>query len=468
MFASAWAAARGTVTTIVSRDPARAAALAASCGARPSTDLAGLRDAEVVVVAVPDRAVADVGAAIARALAASPASPASTVPLVLHTSGALEGAELLRTAGAARFPAGSLHPLQSFPAGAAVSHEVLAARVAGTHWFHEGDGEAEARAMVALWRGAFHRLAPGGKPLYHAGAAILSNHTVALFADATRLFAAAGVPAAEAHPALAELLAGTAANLASVGVPAALTGPIARGDAGTVRRHVAALRSAVPELIPAYRELATHHETIASTTLRDLFARDPARGDRLAYQAEGLYLDVSKHRATDETFELLVRLARDSGLRERIDAMFAGEHINVSEDRAVLHVALRAPRDAVAAERTLERRRSRRDVGVLRVVNEVGVLDERVGVLLRAVEPPREEILEKDHRPQLDPQAKAGARVIREARVTVRSALEGGVEVGDDADALARPLGAARIGRRTGRPHHERGRVARRRGPAST
>ena len=78
--------------------------------------------------------------------------------------------------------------------------------------------------------------------------------------------------------------------------------------------------------------------------LRELFGDDPGRGERLALEAEGIYLDYSKNRITDETLRLLVALAEESRLRERIDAMFAGEHINVTEDRAVLHVALRLPR----------------------------------------------------------------------------------------------------------------------------
>jgi predicted short-subunit dehydrogenase-like oxidoreductase (DUF2520 family) len=136
-------------------------------------------------------------------------------------------------------------------------------RVPGIHWFHEGEGRDEARSMVALWRGTCHALAPGGKALYHAGAAIVSNHAVALFADATRLLAAAGVPPDEARPALAALLAGTAANLAAVGVPAALTGPVARGDVVTVRSHVAALRAAAPDLLDAYRALARRAVVVA-------------------------------------------------------------------------------------------------------------------------------------------------------------------------------------------------------------
>src|SRR3954449_9345345 len=98
---------------------------------------------------------------------------------------------------------------------------------------------------------------------------------------------------------------------------------------------------------PAYRALEAHHERIGDAHLRDLFADDPARGRRLTAEAEGLFLDYSKHRVTDETLRLLVELAEQSGLRERIDAMFAGEHINITEDRAVLHVALRAPQGAV-------------------------------------------------------------------------------------------------------------------------
>jgi glucose-6-phosphate isomerase len=97
---------------------------------------------------------------------------------------------------------------------------------------------------------------------------------------------------------------------------------------------------------PAFRALAGHHDEIAGRHLRDLFAEDPERGERMCAEAEGILLDYSKNRITDETLDLLVRLAEESNLAERRAAMFAGEHINVSEDRAVLHVALRMPRDA--------------------------------------------------------------------------------------------------------------------------
>ncbi len=94
---------------------------------------------------------------------------------------------------------------------------------------------------------------------------------------------------------------------------------------------------------PAWKALQQHYGTIRDLPLRRLFADDPGRGTRLTAEAAGLYLDYSKHRVTDETLRLLIRLAEDRGLAGRIEAMFAGEKINVTEGRAVLHVALRAP-----------------------------------------------------------------------------------------------------------------------------
>jgi glucose-6-phosphate isomerase len=97
---------------------------------------------------------------------------------------------------------------------------------------------------------------------------------------------------------------------------------------------------------PAWKVLAAHHKRIKPLHLRRLFAADPKRGHRLTLEAAGLFLDYSKNRVTDQTITLLLRLAAESGLRERIDAMFGGEKINITENRAVLHVALRAPADA--------------------------------------------------------------------------------------------------------------------------
>jgi glucose-6-phosphate isomerase len=97
---------------------------------------------------------------------------------------------------------------------------------------------------------------------------------------------------------------------------------------------------------PTWNALAAHYDGVARLHLRKIFADDPKRGERMTAEAASLYLDYSKNRITDETLTLLVQLAEQSGLRERIDAMFRGEKINVTENRAVLHVALRAPRDA--------------------------------------------------------------------------------------------------------------------------
>jgi glucose-6-phosphate isomerase len=97
---------------------------------------------------------------------------------------------------------------------------------------------------------------------------------------------------------------------------------------------------------PEWKALEAHHEGVRDLHLRDLFARDAARGERLTAEAAGLYLDYSKNRLTDETLRLLLALADATGVRARIDAMFAGDTINVTEKRPVLHVALRAPRTA--------------------------------------------------------------------------------------------------------------------------
>src|SRR5436190_3974159 len=94
----------------------------------------------------------------------------------------------------------------------------------------------------------------------------------------------------------------------------------------------------------SWKALQVHRNDIGEQHLRTLFAADATRGERLTAEAVGIYLDYSKNRITDETVGLLCRLAEECGLRERIDAMFQGDKINVTENRAVLHVARRAPR----------------------------------------------------------------------------------------------------------------------------
>jgi glucose-6-phosphate isomerase len=97
---------------------------------------------------------------------------------------------------------------------------------------------------------------------------------------------------------------------------------------------------------PAWKALETHYSEVKDASMRKLFADDPKRGERLAVEALGLYFDYSKNRVTDETLRLLLRLAEECGLRARIDAMFRGDKINITEKRAVLHTALRAPKGA--------------------------------------------------------------------------------------------------------------------------
>src|SRR3954447_14746152 len=93
----------------------------------------------------------------------------------------------------------------------------------------------------------------------------------------------------------------------------------------------------------AWKALRTHYEEVRNLHLRDLFASDANRGERFTAEAAGIYLDYSKNRITDRTLELLFQVAEESGLRDRIHAMFRGDKINVTENRAVLHIALRSP-----------------------------------------------------------------------------------------------------------------------------
>ena len=96
----------------------------------------------------------------------------------------------------------------------------------------------------------------------------------------------------------------------------------------------------------AWSALESHYKKISKLHLRQLFADDPTRGERMSVEAAGLYLDYSKNRITGETLKLLIDLANEAGLKSRIEGMFSGDKINITEKRAVLHTALRAPRSA--------------------------------------------------------------------------------------------------------------------------
>src|SRR5512134_2863227 len=109
--------------------------------------------------------------------------------------------------------------------------------------------------------------------------------------------------------------------------------------------HAGSLPRKVNESL-AWKNLEAHHQKMRDVHLRRLFADDPNRGERLTAKAVGLFLDYSKNRITDETVELLVALAEECRLQERVEAMFRGDKINFTEGRAVLHTALRTPREA--------------------------------------------------------------------------------------------------------------------------
>jgi glucose-6-phosphate isomerase len=113
----------------------------------------------------------------------------------------------------------------------------------------------------------------------------------------------------------------------------------------TTRRPKIQRRTTLPRR-QTWKALQTHYKSMQAMHLRTLFTEDPQRGGRMTMEAVGVLLDYSKNRITDETIRLLVELAKESGLPEGIEAMFRGEKINVTENRAVLHVALRAPREA--------------------------------------------------------------------------------------------------------------------------
>jgi predicted short-subunit dehydrogenase-like oxidoreductase (DUF2520 family) len=207
-----------------------------------------------VVLAVPDGEISGVAGELAR-VGLPPGTP------VLHMSGAL-GVEALAPLSASGATVGSLHPL------AAISDPVAGAeRLRGAWFATEGDAAANeaAERVVAALGGRVLRLAPGGKPLYHAAAVFASNYLVTLLAVAERLMTEAGAGGEEGRDALLELAAGALAGVGERGVVEALTGPVARGDAGTVALHLA--RLSPPDAL-LYSVLA--RETLALARRRGL------------------------------------------------------------------------------------------------------------------------------------------------------------------------------------------------------
>jgi len=247
------------VGAVTCRSIERAREAAAFIGAgTPAAGAPTGRLSGVVLICVPDGAVAEV----ASGLEVAPGT------VVAHVAGAL-GSEA--AAGARGGEPGSLHPLRSF-----ADPERAAAAFAGTACAVEGSPRAAEvlKELVHRIGGTPLHVAPGGKPLYHAGAVFASNYVVALLHAAERLFEAAGIPRESGRRALSRLAEGTLENVKAAGPEGALTGPVERGDDRTVRRHLEAIRAALPDLAAAYSEMG--RTTLDLARSRGSLARDAA------------------------------------------------------------------------------------------------------------------------------------------------------------------------------------------------
>jgi predicted short-subunit dehydrogenase-like oxidoreductase (DUF2520 family) len=223
----------GYAVRVVSRSAERAREAAAFAGAGAWGAEPGRAD--LVLLAVPDARIVE---AAARARGG----------IVAHLSGAVPSAAIGAVAGART---GALHPLRSFADPAAAADAF-----AGTWCAVEGEAAEELAAVVRRIGGIPLRVRTDRKASYHAGAVFASNYLVAILEAALRLFEEAGVPRSEALAPILVLARGTIENVSRIGIPAALSGPVERGDAGTVARHVDALRRSSPGLLDAYAALA--------------------------------------------------------------------------------------------------------------------------------------------------------------------------------------------------------------------
>jgi predicted short-subunit dehydrogenase-like oxidoreductase (DUF2520 family) len=235
------------------RSSARAA-LEVAGGGRVFEDLGmAVRGADLVLITTPDTQIE----ATASALAATQALKSGSV--VLHCSGAL-GAEILATVRQGDVHAGSLHPLQSFAAPVQDRNPFQGIVMAA-----EGDPAAVdlAEDLAGRLAARFIRLPAGTKTLYHAAAVVASNYLVTLMGAALEMLAVSGMKGRDAFEILHPLVQGTLDNIQQLGIPDALTGPIARGDAATVERHCRDLAEHRPSLLQLYRVLGAHTLTIA-------------------------------------------------------------------------------------------------------------------------------------------------------------------------------------------------------------
>ncbi len=218
----------------------RLAGMAEGCRVLPSAQ--ALADAcELIFITTPDDAIAQVGAHTNWHSGQS----------VVHCSGA-DSTDILAPARQAGAHVGAFHPLQTF---ASVAYAIE--NIPGSTFALEAEGPllAELKEMVTRLEGRWVELKAGDKVLYHAAAVIACNYMVTLTKLATDLWQAFGISTPEATRALLPLMQGTVNNLGNIGLPHCLTGPIARGDLGTIRKHLTALDERAPDLVNAYREL---------------------------------------------------------------------------------------------------------------------------------------------------------------------------------------------------------------------
>ncbi len=228
----------GLAVSVLGRSLVRAQEAARFIGAASVSERVARTD--LVLLAVPDDAIAGVVASLSEVEGS----------LVVHLSGSLSS-EVLAPSRKKGARTGALHPLRSFadPGAAAEAFR-------GTYCAVEGEASEELAELVRAIGGVPLRVRPEGKALYHAGAVFASNYLVASLEAALRLFEAAGISREEAAPALGVLAEGTIRNVSRIGIPAALSGPIERGDVATIRRHAEAMRDRVPALSGLYTELA--------------------------------------------------------------------------------------------------------------------------------------------------------------------------------------------------------------------
>ena len=277
------------VVAVASRNDASALRLAERVpGCRAVPDAQAVADAATLVfITTPDDAIGRVAASVAW-------HPDQSV---VHCSGALT-LEPLVAASERGAKTGSLHPVQTFgpveqwlrgPGAITNGRGESLESFRGAAFGIEADGPLfdTLAEMARRLGGAPLQVPAGARPLYHAAAVLVCGYFVALFQDATRLWQLAGLPAESTAPALAHLVQGTLNNVRTTGVAASQTGPVSRGDSGTVRAHLQALAERAPELLPVYAALAGRTVVLAASTGRLPAAVLPDWEALLALSASG-------------------------------------------------------------------------------------------------------------------------------------------------------------------------------------